>query len=179
MRMTTSYMPNVDRPRPVPQTRVTRAMLEGVERDLMLAYRIGGMHTALGVLNARTRFRVTALCPLQPRSLACVSYDRENLHGLFDASLGEVCSSAQAIADDFGVARAGSDTSSGSRGAPSPIAFASRTGALVLAASGAAWGVLFHYDLRLRVATLKERQILEHFGRRFPVLFPQEIGALA
>ena len=143
-------------------SRVTRALLDGVERDVVLAYSIGGMHAVLGTLNARTRFRITALCPLESGPGARVwVYDREDPRGQLDASLGEVCSIARLVVDG---------------GAATRIA-ASHAGAAVRTTTGRLWGALLHYDLRLRTAAPLECTILEHFGRTFAALFPGEIGA--
>lgn len=158
---------------------VVRAMLDGVERDVIVAHSIGGVHGVLGTLNARTRFRVTALCPLAPGRVTPVSvYDRDNPRGQLDASRREVCSVARMICDDFEAARIGGD---GTPAAPASRlgtdAFASRAGALVFTTTGDVWGVLLHYDLRLRTTTPKERLILDHLGRRFAMLFPRDVAA--
>lgn len=167
--------------RPTPLPSLVRAMLDGVERDVTVAHRIGGMHSALGALNSRTRYRVTALCPLVPGPLAQVSiYDRDDPGGHLDASLREVCSVALVISEDFNAARAtGADEPTAPAARIATDAFASRTGALVYTLDGGVWGILLHYDLRLRIATLRERMILDHLGRRFSTIFPRDVAGMS
>jgi hypothetical protein len=159
--------------------RVTRALLDGVERDFLLAYRIGGIRTAIGSLNARTNFRITALWPLSAgMQIAPTIYDREDdLHGECWRRADELLPIARAVAHECAAIERAADWLNEPTGVASCAVVPSRVGAVVLTNVGTSWGVLFHYDLRLRLAAPNERQILEHLACRLARLCPGEVLA--
>jgi hypothetical protein len=156
-------------------------MLEAVERDFLLAYRVGGIRTALGTLNARTRFRMTALVSMEPgESAARNVYDRENPRINLDHTADDLSLIAQAIAHDCAAIQRADETSAKRpREMAEAVVVPSRVGALVLTDQGSCWGVLFHFDRRLRLAASSERAILAHLGGRLARLCPDAIRGRA
>jgi hypothetical protein len=151
--------------------RITDAMLQGIEGDFRLAYRLGGLHTALGVLNARTRFRMTALCPVGPDSaIAATIYDRENPRAESDQYAGELRSIADSMLSDGESDLAASCTFVSD--ATTRAHVTSYVGAAIRRGAGTPWAVLFHYDIRLRLVPRTERQLLEHLAARLEHLCP-------
>lgn len=116
----------------LPKVGLDSAAVAAAVRRLL---RTDDAHAALGFLNARTRFRFTALCPVEsdaPR--AGLLFDRENP------------TLRLATAAD-----------------PSHIAL-SCAAVPLRARSGRARGTLCHYDFRPRLLQAREREVLEAVG---------------
>ena len=151
--------------------RITRALLDGAERDFVLAYRVGGMRAALGALNARTHFRITALCRLEPNEPTV--YDRENPRVLTDQPVEELWSAARAVFQQREDPHDPTARGCGTRELGGMVT--SHAGAVVISETGTPWGVLFHHDHRLRLASQTERSILSHLAGRLALLCPAAV----
>lgn len=137
-------------------------MVSGAERDFHLACQVGGVRGGLGSLNARTRFRMTVLCSLADGVGDVITvYDREN------PRFGIVPSAASLSLVARTIASADIATSAAPYSA----------GAVVTGHDGAPWGVLFHYDLRLRIATPTECYVLQHLGNDLSRIWPAALTA--
>lgn len=135
-------------------------MFAGVERDFQLACKVGGVRGGLGFLNARTRFRMTVLCSLADGVDDVLTvYDREDPRSGIVPSLTSLSVAARAFAASCAPA----------------WAEAGSAGAVVAHPDGRAWGVLFHYDLRLRIATPTECSILQHLGNHISRIWPASL----
>lgn len=157
--------------------RISRALLDGLERDFLVAHQVGGLHAALGLLNARTLFRFTAFRVIDDELSRVNSiYDRDN-PGTLRRSSGELCAVARAVADD-GV-RVSAEVSR----TPAPLRLTGDTRspshvcALVWTDSGKPWAVLCHYDVRLRLVPASEQMVMNHFGDRITTLCPELLAA--
>ncbi|MEO7083173.1 MAG: hypothetical protein ABI442_06840, partial [Gemmatimonadaceae bacterium] len=146
---------------------VERALLLGIERDARLAARVGGIHGLLGYLNARLRFRFTAICELSGIAPWHRVYDR-NYPAIQCAS-----DSARAVRTSLTFAlgqpgirpdRLGQSLESWADDAA--LGVQSVLGALVRRADGEPCAVLCHYDLRPRLAHRYDPRILDHVARR-------------
>jgi hypothetical protein len=147
---------------------IARTFFAAIETDLLVAGRMAGVHGMLGCLNARARYRFTGIYPLVQRGVTRMAY-------LYDRELP-----GPANTDDPDFARIALAIVAAER--PSGAATEVRrlttieagVGAMLLSGDGLPWGVLCHFDLRLRAAPPTELPVLKFLGARAPVwLEPQ------
>lgn len=149
------------------QDLVTRTFLASVEADLVVAGAMAGVHGMLACLNARARFRFTGIYPLGQRGATRMPYlyDRE-LPGPTNAHDPELARIAFAIA--FAIAGAERLAGAATEGPPQS-ATAAGVGAMLLGNDALPWGVLCHFDRRLRAAPPTELPVLRFLGARAPI----------
>jgi hypothetical protein len=147
-----------------PHDIIANAFLTTVESDLLLAATLGGIHGVLAYLNARTRFRFTGIHPVTVGETGASNrraylYDRENpaIGGIDHCDLRRVTAS---VAHVEGTPEATNGQASDCFPAASCL------GARLLAGDGTTWGMLCHFDHRLRTALPSEGALLQFLGAR-------------
>lgn len=143
---------------------IENAFLTSVESDLLLAATLSGIHGALAYLNARTRFRFTGIHPVTAAGTSTplrrgYLYDREHpaMEAIDHRELWRVSAS---VARALAVPEATDGQPADCFAAPSCL------GARLIASDGTTWGVLCHFDHRLRTAPPSESVLLQFLGAR-------------
>lgn len=144
-------LPSVEPPI-IPDDRIERALLDGVLSDVRLVGRIGGIDGILAYLNARTRFRFTAIGSMGLEQPFRRVYDRECPHAplSFDARFEQLM--AGAVTD-----------------------VCSTLSAPIVTTRGQYCGALHHYDLRPRLAPQRETRVLQFVGEHLTSLMGREL----
>ena len=121
-----------------------------------------GLHTALGYLNSRTRFRYTGAYRLSPPLLCSIGiFDRENpalsLRAEVEMST-TYCSIVGATGRALAVEHAATDPRV--RTHPAREQFAAYCGVPLIGPAGEAFGTLCHYDARPRIGTADHLELM-------------------
>lgn len=157
------------------------AAVKHAARELGVRLHADGPRAALAWLNARTRFRFTGLYHADPPLLRNVHLvDREN--PTLNVS-GEVCRLDETYCAITCVREAAFATTDATRDTrlvthPARTSVISYAGVPLRLADGRAWGTLCHYDLRPRLLSRREADVLDAVAPVFAAWL-EELGALA
>ncbi len=134
------------------------------------AFRTGGVVAVLGCLNARTRFRYTAVYRADPPMLRTIElFDRENptlsLSGEVKPLRETYCSITRDTNASFQTEDARSDIRLADHAARESVL--SYCGTPIRLASGRVWGSVCHFDVRPRLISAGELAFLEGVAPHF------------
>ncbi len=142
---------------------VARAFLGTIESDVLVAAGMGGIHGVLAYLNARTRYRFTGVYPAARGTGGAASrhaylFDRETpAVGATDLrELQRVCAGIDQL----------SDHAPPSGGPTNCYPASSCLRAPLFGADGTSWGMICHFDHRLRTMPPSETELLNFLGTR-------------
>lgn len=151
---------------PSPQTRP--AVAGKIEAEFRATLLTLGMHSALGLINARTRYRFTGVYRADPPMLRNeYLFDRENpslsLGGDVNPLDHTYCSIVAATQQPFAVANARHDRRLTLH--PARDSVVAYVGVPIRIPNGCIFGTLCHFDLRPRILPLDEVATLESISR--------------